>query len=342
MRETVAIADWVTALKAAAEPTRMRLLMLLAHNELSVKDLTLILGQSQPRLSRHLKLLNEAGLVERYREGSWAYFHLTDRTPLQRHALGLLASIAHDDPIVERDRVRAAALKAEREAAAQAYFRSHAADWDRIRALHVAEADVEAAMREALGEGPFAVFVDLGTGTGRMLELFQDRFERGLGIDANQAMLGHARSRLSTGVPGRVQVRHGDIYNLGLPDGSASVVCMHQVLHYLADPRRAIMEAARVLAPGGELLIADFAPHELEFLREKEAHERLGFSTELIVQWMRDCGLEPRLTRALEPQGDRGDGKLTVCIWLARRPKLAGASMPVAPQEIRTQIREAS
>jgi len=330
------------AMKAAAEPTRMRLLLLLSHGELTVKDMTMILGQSQPRLSRHLKLLSEAGLIERYREGSWAYFHLTDRTPLQRYAHELLASIDQGDPAVARDRARAIALKSEREVAAQDYFRSHAADWDRIRTLHVSEAEVEEAMREALGEGPFPLFVDLGTGTGRMLELFQDRFERGLGIDANQAMLGHARNRLSSGVPGRVQVRHGDIYNLALADGSASVVCMHQVLHYLSDPRRAVMEAARILAPGGKLLIADFAPHDLEFLRESEAHERLGFAEELINQWMSDGGLEPGPARQLDSRADPGSKKLTVGLWLAARPDGKPRSVATPDRVNRPQIKETS
>lgn len=341
-RETVPISDWVTALKAAAEPTRMRLLLLLSEGELNVKDLTLILGQSQPRLSRHLKLLSEAGLIERYREGSWAYFQVSDRTALQRHAQELLASVDPGDPTVERDRARAAQLKREREAVAQAYFRSHAADWDHIRALYVSEAEVEACMRDALGHRPFPVFVDLGTGTGRMLELFQDRFERGIGIDANQAMLSYARSRLNGGVSGRIQVRHGDIYNLSLADKSVSVVCMHQVLHYLSDPRRAILEAARVLEPGGRLLIADFAPHGLEYLRETEAHERLGFADDVMIQWLKDAGLEPRPTRFLRPTGEGGGDKLTVSVWVAESPAGAGAAAQAPSKSSRTHIKEPS
>lgn len=320
----------------------MRLLLLLAEGELNVKDLTSILGQSQPRLSRHLKLLSEAGLIERYREGSWAYFQVSDRTALQRQAQQLLATVDPADPMVERDRVRARQLKGEREAAAQAYFRAHAADWDRIRALYVSEAEVEACMRDVLGAGPFPLFVDLGTGTGRMLELFQDRFERAIGIDVNQAMLSYARSRLNGGAPGRIQVRHGDIYNLSLADASASAVCMHQVLHYLSDPRRAIMEAARVLAPGGRLLIADFAPHGLEDLREAQAHQRLGFADDVMSQWLKDAGLDPRPSHFLKPTGEGGGDQLTVIVWLAERRAAAIGPSRAPASSARPHVKEPS
>ena len=319
-QETVPVDAWVTALKAAAEPTRLRLLLLLAANELNVKDLTLILGQSQPRLSRHLKLLAEAGLVERYREGSWVYFQISDRTPLQRRALDMLATVDPMDGVVQRDRERGNALKREREASAQAFFGAHAADWDRIRALHASEAEVEAAMRDALGAGPFRQFVDLGTGTGRILELFDGTYERGLGIDVNQEMLTHARAKLSARGLNRAQVRQGDIYNLALGDGSVQVVVMHQVLHFLADPRRAVIEAARVLGYGGKLLIVDFAPHTLEFLRETEAHDWLGFSDALVSKWIEEAGLRPVFVRQLKPAGHEGEGQLTVSLWLAERP----------------------
>jgi ArsR family transcriptional regulator len=326
--------DMVTALKAAAEPTRLRILLLLATGELNVKDLTQILGQSQPRISRHLKLLAEAGLVERYREGSWVFFHVSDRTTGGRLAFDLLALVDEGDPVVRRDRERADALKREREAAAQSYFRSHAADWDRIRALHVAESEVEAAMGEALGQGPFKLLLDLGTGTGRILELFADRYERGLGFDLNQAMLAYARSKLAKAGLTRAQVRLGDIYSLALPDGVADAVIMHQVLHFVSEPALAIREAARVLAPGGRLLIVDFAPHGLEFLREDFAHDRLGFAPAQVTQWMKDAGLAPIAQRDLAPD-ERKDGpeKLTVSLWVGERaPAAAGrqkaASIP--------------
>lgn len=312
--------ELVTALKAAAEPTRMRILVLLAGGEFNVKDLQLILGQSQPRISRHLKLLAEAKLIERFREGSWAYFQLADRTPGGRWALQLIASVDLNDPILRRDRDRAETLKRERESTAQRYFAAHAADWDNIRALHVAESDVEAAMGQALGPGPFNQFVDLGTGTGRILELFSGRYERAVGIDANQSMLAYARANLTKAGLAGVQVRHGDIYALTLPDRFADAVVMHQVLHFLSDPQVAIREAARILTPGGRMVVVDFAPHELEFLRDTQAHERLGFAAGQVEQWLTDAGLAPLGVQLLAP--DQADaGKLTVTLWLAEKPQ---------------------
>ncbi len=318
--EEMRTTELVAALKAAAETTRLRILLLLAGGELNVKDLTLILGQSQPRISRHLKLLCEAGLIERFRDGSWVYFHISDRQAGGRLALRLVADVDPSEVSVRRDRERAEALKREREAVAQTFFEEHAADWDRIRTLHVAEKDVEAAMRRALGEETFDFFVDLGTGTGRTLELFADRFERGLGLDVNQAMLTYARANLKSKGFTKAQVRHGDIYSLALADEQADAVVMHQVLHFLSDPALAIREAARVLAPGGKLLIVDFAPHELEFLRTREAHERLGFTREQVAGWLKDAGLAARTVEDLAPKAGGGKDMLTVTVWLAERP----------------------
>ena len=281
----------VTVLKAIAEPTRLRILALLAYGELTVKDLTRILAQSQPRISRHLRLLGEARLIERAPEGSWVYFrlaHAGERGALARLVLDI---VDRADPVLVRDRRRAEALRADRESAAQAYFAAHAADWDSIRALYVAEAEVEAALIKVLGAGPFDLLLDLGTGTGRMLQLFSGRYRRGLGIDLSPAMLTYARSKLERAGMANVQVRQGDIYDLALPDQAANAIVMHQVLHFLSDPQRAVREAARVLAPAGRLLIVDFAPHDLEFLREQFAHERLGFADAQLIQWLSEAGL---------------------------------------------------
>jgi ubiquinone/menaquinone biosynthesis C-methylase UbiE/DNA-binding transcriptional ArsR family regulator len=305
------------ALKAAGEETRLRVLALLAEAELTVSDLTDILRQSQPRISRHLKLLAEAGLVERFREGTWAFFRLAERGVGAAVARTLLDRLDATDPIIARDRERLADVRAARAAAAQAYFRAHAAEWDRIRKLHVADAAVEAAIAEALADTPFRSLLDLGTGTGRMLELFGPQLERGLGLDLSLDMLSLARDRLERAGLRHCSVRQGDLYDLPLGNDSFDVVILHQVLHFLDDGGRAIKEAARVLRPGGRLLVVDFAPHEQEFLREQFAHRRLGFAPETVTQWMAASGLEPVMHRSLSPEPG-SESKIAVSLWLAR------------------------
>ena len=305
------------ALKAAGEETRLRVLALLGEAELTVSDLTDILRQSQPRISRHLKLLAEAGLIERFREGTWAFFRLAEHGGGAEVARALLAQLNPADQTIARDRDRLASVRAARAAAAQAYFREHAAEWDRIRKLHAADAAVEQAIRAALSDKPFRTLLDLGTGTGRMLELFGREIERGLGLDLSLDMLLLARDRLERAGLKHCSVRQGDIYDLPLGNDSFDVVILHQVLHFLDDGARAIREAVRVLRPGGQLLVVDFAPHELEFLREQHAHRRLGFSPETVTQWMTASGLEPVMHKSLNPEPG-SDGKIAVSLWLAR------------------------
>jgi ubiquinone/menaquinone biosynthesis C-methylase UbiE/DNA-binding transcriptional ArsR family regulator len=310
------------ALKAAGEDTRLRVLVLLAEAELTVSDLTQILRQSQPRISRHLKLMVEAGLIERFREGAWAFFRLAEHGATAELARALVARLDPSDPIALRDRERLSAVRRARAAAAQDYFRAHAAQWDRIRKLHVADEAVENAMREALAERPFNSLLDLGTGTGRMLELFSSGIVRGLGIDLSLDMLLLARARIERAGLRHCSVRQGDIYDLALPSGSFEVVVIHQVLHYLDDGARAIREAARTLAPAGRLLVVDFAPHDLEFLREEHAHRRLGFSAETVAQWMAAAGLDMTMHRSLSPEPS-SDGKIAVSLWLGRDRRAA-------------------
>ena len=305
------------ALKAAGEETRLRVLALLAEAELTVSDLTDILRQSQPRISRHLKLLVEAGLIERFREGTWAFFRLAEHGGSAEVARALLAHLDPRDQTIARDRERLNSVREARAAAAQAYFRDHAVDWDRIRKLHVADEAVEAAIMKALADKPFRSLLDLGTGTGRMLELFGPQIERGLGLDLSLDMLLLARDRLERMGLKNCSVRQGDLYDLPLGDDSFDVIILHQVLHFLDDGGRAIREAARVLRPGGRLLVVDFAPHEQEFLREQFAHRRLGFAPETITQWMVQSGLDPAMHRSLKPEPG-SEGKIAVSLWLAR------------------------
>ena len=318
----IAMDTVIAALKAAGEVTRLRILALLGQAELTVKDLTAILGQSQPRISRHLKLLAEAGLIDRYPEGAWVFYRLTDSGAARRLVDEVFSLIDTGDPVLSRDRERLAEVKREHAEAAGRYFAENAAGWDTIRALHVADAAVEAAMVEALGDRRFDSLLDLGTGTGRLLELLAPLYARATGVDASADMLAIARANL--GRAGRVnaQVRLGDIQHLPFVRNSFDVVTIHQVLHYLDEPERAVAEAARVLRPGGRLLIVDFAPHDLEFLRQHHAHRRLGFARNAIRPWIETAGLALESARDL-PAGE--GGKLTVTLWLARDRRVAVA-----------------
>ncbi|MBX3511118.1 MAG: metalloregulator ArsR/SmtB family transcription factor, partial [Hyphomonadaceae bacterium] len=300
------------ALRAAGEQTRLRVLALLADGELAVGELAQALGQSQPRVSRHLKLLTEAGLVERAPEGAWVFYRLAASDTIERRfADAALAMLDFADPILARDRSRLSEIRAARDAAAAAYFERNAEDWDRVRALHLPEADIESAILAAAGPGPFGLMVDVGVGQGRMIQLFADRVGRAEGFDTSRQMLSIARATLDD-LRAKAAVRFGDAYAPPLPANSADLVTIHQVLHFLADPARAVAESARLLRHGGRLVIIDFAPHTLEFLREEHAHRRLGFSDGEIAAWCASAGLGRMKTTTLAPQ--KRDA-LTVKIW---------------------------
>ncbi|MDQ0395273.1 ArsR/SmtB family transcription factor [Labrys monachus] len=313
----------LTALKAAGEPTRLRLLAILAEGELNVTDLTEILGQSQPRISRHLKLLVEAGLVERIREGAWAFFKLAETTQKSEIFMQILTGLDRSDRVLARDRSRLVEVRRSRAAIAADYFRAHAEDWDRIRALHASDEAVEAALRDEIGTRPVQALLDIGTGTGRMLELFAPLAVRAVGVDASAEMLAVARANLERSGVRNAVVRQGDLFALPVEAGAYDLVIIHQVLHYLDDGARALREVARALRPGGRLVIVDFAPHELEFLREDFAHRRLGFARETIEHWFEAAHLEPagwRMVEAAEkPSGI--PARLTVSIWTGRDPR---------------------
>lgn len=306
-------AQLVALLKAAGEITRLRLLALLAEGELSVKDFTEILGQSQPRVSRHLKLLADVGLVVRHAEGAWAYYRLAEDGSGAAMARWLVEMTDPKAAEIRHDRERLESVRAQHRAYANAYFAQVAEVWDRERSLHVPEAAVEAAVVDWAAERAVGTFLDLGTGTGRMLELLGAHFERGIGIDSSREMLAVARAKLGGAQNGHAQVRLGDVADLASYTASADLVMFHQVLHYFEDPGLAIAEASRCLRPGGGMMIVDFAPHTLEFLRSEHAHLRLGLSDEQMGQWARAANMT--LSGVKKFPHDEGEG-LTVCLWL--------------------------
>ena len=328
-RATLNLSDALVALRAAGEETRLRVLALLAEGELSVSDLTDILGQSQPRISRHLKLLVEAGLVERHREGAWAFFRLADHGPAAPILRPILEALDRGEHQVAADRGRLAAVRAQRGQAAQSFFAQLAPEWDRLRSLHAPEDAVEAAILDALGPKPIRALLDLGTGTGRMLQLLAPRAAKVVGLDASHAMLSVARANLQKAGLSRAELRQGDIYAPPLERDSFDLIVIHQVLHYLDDPARALREAASLLAAGGRVLVVDFAPHGLEFLREAQAHRRLGFAREQMAGWLGEAGLDCALVRELAPPSGE-TGKLTVSLWLGQ-DRRAVADWPRLP-----------
>ena len=295
--------------QALADPTRLRIVALLRIMELSVGELAHILGQSQPRVSRHLKILADAGVLERRKEGSWVFLMLAG-------SQGLEPLFALVDDWVDQgtralfasDAARTESIRGERAEAANRYFTGHAAVWDQIRSLHVAESEVERAIDRALGNRSLGRLVDIGTGTGRMIELFGPRASQAIGIDRSSEMLRLARVKLeAAGI--HSSLRQGDMYALPLGDGTADSIIIHQVLHYAHSPATAIAEAARVLAPGGTLLVVDFAAHEREELRSTDAHIRLGFEDEVMKGWFAAAGLDADHVEHLE------GGELTVTLW---------------------------
>lgn len=317
----------ITVLRAAGEPNRLRILALCAAGDLSVTELTRILGQSQPSVSRHLKLLCDAGLLERHQEGSWAFFHLPtggERAGIVRF---LVSQIESEDALIVRDRSRLDAILRERAERSDAYFRENAARWDRIRALHVDEAEVEQALHDMVGTGAVGNLLDIGTGTGRMLKLFGEQAETAIGVDQSRDMLAVARSNLADMRFKNCSVRQADMYDLPFDDGVFDLVVLHMVLHFAERPQDVVREAARVLRTGGRFLVVDFARHEMEALRNEHAHRRLGFRSRDVDGWAAEAGLD-----SLDLQDLPGD-QLTVRIWNLSRPADIHALTPVAAQQ---------
>ncbi len=299
-------------LRAIGEETRLRIVALLQHGELTVTDLTDILGQSQPRISRHLRLLADAGVVDKHREGTWAFFDLAPNGPIGDLIADVLALTDKHDTVLAADLDRLTIVRRRRTASAQEYFAGIAPRWDEERSLHATDATVEQAILEAIGSTAYKSVLDVGTGTGRILQLLGHDAERAVGLDSSHSMLSVARANLERAEMRGIDLRQGDVYSPPFDRNSFDLIVIHQVLHFLDDPARAVREAARLLTPGGRLLIVDFAPHSLEFLRNDHAHLRLGFRTDTVEGWLEQSGLDVPTTSSIA--GER----LTVSLWLGR------------------------
>lgn len=321
--------ELLVGLRAVAETTRIRILFVLSHGELNVSELTHILDQSQPRVSRHLKLMTEAGLVSRHKEGNWVLFRLREEGLGGAVSRAVVDMLPGQESLLSADLGRLEEVRKLRSAKAAAYFSANAAEWEKLRSLHVREEDVELAMAELIGHTKINSLVDLGTGTGRILELFAPLANNLFGIDDSREMLAIARANLEQKSLRHAQLRQSDIYALPFADHLADLVTIHQVLHYLDDPFKAILEAKRILSPKGRLLIVDFAPHELEELREKQAHRRLGISAEQMTGWLAKAGLILERQNVLPPPWLKSGTGLTVSLWLARNAESLETTNPI-------------
>jgi ubiquinone/menaquinone biosynthesis C-methylase UbiE/DNA-binding transcriptional ArsR family regulator len=313
--------------KAIGEPTRLRILVLLGLGDLTVSDLTLVLNQSQPRVSRHLKLLTEAGVVTRYQEGSWAWFRLADHGVERSITNIALSHIDMGVHAMQRDIERLDGVRRDRQARAADYFAQNAGDWDALRSLHAPDNEIEAAMLSTIKDRRIDTMLDLGTGTGRLLELFAPHYQSAVGIDMSREMLAVARAKLENAGITKASIRQGDVSAPPVERGRFDLVAIHQVLHYSDEPQVVLTEAARALRAGGTLLVVDFGSHDLEYLRDKHAHQRLGFSDEQMTGWFRDTGLSFERVEQFSSHSKSktgiavSGGGLIVKLWVARDPR---------------------
>jgi ArsR family transcriptional regulator len=317
MPQTFPSPTMIDTLRALADPTRLRIMRLLARMELAVGELAQVLGQSQPRVSRHIRILCEAGLAERRREGSWVFLRRIAGGDVPAAVARLLEQGEESDPAFaaqgQADHLRLGQIRASREVRAADYFARHAGEWDVLRSRHIAEGPVEEALAGLLGTAPLGRLLDVGTGTGRIAELFGDAAERVTALDNSPEMLRLARARLQHFPPERIDLVQGDFAALPFADASFDTVLFHQVLHYAQAPELALAEAARVTRPGGRIAIVDFAAHGIEELRDRHAHARLGFADDQIRALLGDAGFVPGAGTAL------AGAELTVMIWTGER-----------------------
>jgi ubiquinone/menaquinone biosynthesis C-methylase UbiE/DNA-binding transcriptional ArsR family regulator len=297
---------------ALADPTRARILLLVRDLQLSVGELADILDQSQPRVSRHVRILAEAGLVRRHKEGAWVFVGAGERRILDPvHAL-VEAIAAGTDPIaVERGRL--AQVRSERQQRIDQWFAANAGEWDLLRQLGGERASVEAALVSAAARPSVGRLLDIGTGTGRILELLASAADTATGIDRSPEMLRMARGKLAAAGNQQADLLQADMRALPFADASFDTVTLHHVLHFADDPQAVVAEAARVVAPGGKLILADYAPHQREELRSRYQHSRLGFDEATLAGFLSKAGLSASLLSA------HPGPELSVILWEGRR-----------------------
>ncbi|MEP6341692.1 MAG: metalloregulator ArsR/SmtB family transcription factor [Maricaulaceae bacterium] len=298
-------------LKTLGHPDRLRILAILSHGDFTVSEITKVMGLSQPRVTQYINTLEAVGILERLKEGSWVFSRLR-RQNAKNWAIvsAVLSQLPDDDAVLMADFRRLGEIKTARAEAANAFFAQAANDQDQLGIEYLPREDIDAELRSLLGDGPHELLVDLGTGSGRVLTVLADLFGRGIGIDNSRDMLGVARHSLNKSELTHMRVRQGDLNNTGLVGSDASVVTLHQVLHYLERPAEAIAESARLLSDHGQLIIIDFDSHDFDDFRDRFAHRHLGFSDNTIATYFKSCGLTLSQTRTVETRESYPNVKL--------------------------------
>lgn len=271
-------------LAALADPTRSRILLLLEQHALSVSEICSVMQLPQSTVSRHLKVLLDEGWAAARSEGASRVYRLPQLRPAPRRIWDTVKAEVSATAAGQQDRQRLAAVLEARRDRSAAFFSAAAADWERVR-HELFGTSAELLPLLALLE-PDLVVADLGCGTAQISRILAPFVRRVIGVDASAAMLEAARPR----VPSNVELRAGQLEQLPIGDGEADCAMLLLVLHYVVDPGMVLAEAARVLKPGGRLLVVDMMPHDREELQDSMGHLWLGFSIEQTQAWLQAAG----------------------------------------------------
>ena len=300
----------LNGLKAAAEPTRLRIIALCAHADLTVSEICQILGQSQPRVSRHLKLLIESKILENHREASWVYYRLNNspNAPDLGHVIADM--IPAEDKTLTQDLQNLEEVRQSRADKAAEYEQSNSQALKAMRDLYAENSAIEDAIADAIPDNANSL-LDLGTGTGRILEMIADRITYGVGIDMSPEMLTIARHTLESKGLRNCTVQHGDVTRLQL-DEQFDAIVGHMILQYADTPDKLIRNAVSHLNDGGTLVIVDFAPYS-DTVAETIGQNHKGFSNDDIQGFFAKAGLTPQKSQLIKGK------KLDVFVWSAKK-----------------------
>ncbi len=275
-------------LKALADPCRLRLTAVLLSGEFTVQELTRIMDMGQSRISRHLKILTEAGVLTVKRQGTWSYYRAGEEC---RFFSAIRPAFERElEMLTERSRDMAAVAEVleERRRRSQEFFDRHARQWDDLARTLLPVPEYHKRLIKQVPEG--VTLLEIGIGTGALLIELAARAANVIGVDHSPAMLEEARRRLANDGVSSVELRLGEMSHLPLSDGSVGCVVANMVLHHAADPAAVLAEIRRVLVPGGVLLLADLARHEREAAREQLADQWLGFEENELTDWLKLAG----------------------------------------------------